>query len=167
MNCRITSPQLRSHWDRKLVLTIIQSVRRSWPFCTAQWQKCDDKFAIMGGWSALTASSRLYWLEHYIWLQSGQPRAAAVYTQWGTPILTISDHDAHGTEFVMPGELKALHRSPPALGCRVQVVNICVLVFLLRFLAAIFVNFKIQQLLCRFGVSIFLLRHISQAPADE
>ena len=31
----------------------------------------------------------------------------------------------------------------------VQVVNICVLVFLLRFLAAIFVNFKIQHLLCR------------------
>ena len=56
---------------------------------------------------------------------------------------------------------------PPSPGPGVQVVNICVLVFLLRFLAAIFVNFKIQQLLCRFGVSIFLLRHISQAPPDE
>ena len=63
------------------------------------------------------------------------------------------------------GRAEGLASQPPSPW--VQVVNICVLVFLLRFSAAIFVNFKIQQLLCRFGVSIFLLRHISQAPPDE
>ena len=118
MNCRITSPQLRSHWDRKLVLTIIQSVRRSWPFCTAQWQKCDDKFAIMGGWSALTASSRLYWLEHYIWLQSGQPRAAAVYTQWGLGNANIDNFRSRCTRYRVcdAGRAEGLASQPPSPG---------------------------------------------------